>query len=310
MRIAHLSDLHLLALEGNGPHRFANKRLSGWVNLRYRRKAVHKPQLAEAVAREVKRRGVDHVVITGDVSNLALESEFTRVREFLDDALGLPASSVTMVPGNHDVYTGGAHRHRRFQRYFAEYITDDLPGAGGVVDDGSQFPFVRIRGPVALIGLSTAVPRPVLVASGELGARQRAALRAILDHRDVQSRLPVLLQHHPWHNPPRRTKRYLNGLADADAEAEAVRGVSAGLLLHGHLHRRVYRRLHTGGGGAIEAIGGPSASLLDPRDDRMGGFNVYDVDELGRGVPSLSRVASFKWHPERRDFVPAVLSPP
>ena len=45
---------------------------------------------------------------------------------------------------------------------------------------GETFPFVRVRGEVALIGLSTATPTGPLMASGHLGARQIDALAAIL----------------------------------------------------------------------------------------------------------------------------------
>ena len=106
VRIAHLSDLHLLSLEGAIPFRLLNKRLTGYANIRLHRGSVHKPAAVRAAAREIRRLDVDHVVITGDVSNLALEREFELVRAFLEDDLGLPPDRVSLVPGNHDVYTG------------------------------------------------------------------------------------------------------------------------------------------------------------------------------------------------------------
>ena len=70
------------------------------------------------------------MVITGDVSNLALEKEFDLVRTFLADDLGLPAERVSLVPGNHDTYTGGSHRSQRFARAFAPHLRSDLPALG------------------------------------------------------------------------------------------------------------------------------------------------------------------------------------
>ena len=176
VRIAHLSDLHLLSLEGAVPYRLMNKRITGYLNLRFHRTSIHKPCAVRAAARAIKELGVDHVVITGDVSNLALENEFELVRAFLADDLGLPADRVSLVPGNHDVYTGGAHRSRRFARTFAAYLGSDL---ADLTPPGEVFPFVHLRGPVAIIGLSTALPRPPLVASGEIG---RAQLDALAKH--------------------------------------------------------------------------------------------------------------------------------
>ncbi len=278
MRIAHLSDLHLLSLEGAVPFRLFNKRLTGYLNLRFHRKSVHKAFAVHAAAREIRRLGIDHVAITGDLSNLALEGEFELVRRFLDEELGLPPDRVSLIPGNHDAYTAGAHRSRRFATTFARYLTSDLPE---LTPAGEVFPYVHLRGPTALIGLSTALPRPPMVASGTLGRDQLAALTRILAHPDVRARTPVILQHHPIHNPKGRTKTALEGLTDADEEAHVVRHVRRGLLLHGHLHRRIHRTLATEGG-HLDAVGATSASLLHESDERMAGFNVYDVGNDGR----------------------------
>lgn len=278
MRIAHLSDLHLLSLEGAVPFRLFNKRLTGYLNLRFHRKSVHKAFAVHAAAREIRRLGIDHVAITGDLSNLALEGEFELVRRFLDEELGLPPDRVSLIPGNHDAYTAGAHRSRRFATTFARYLQSDLPE---LTPAGEVFPYVHLRGPTALIGLSTALPRPPMVASGTLGRDQLAALTRILAHPDVRARTPVILQHHPIHNPKGRTKTALEGLTDADEEAHVVRHVRRGLLLHGHLHRRIHRTLATEGG-HLDAVGATSASLLHESDERMAGFNVYDVGNDGR----------------------------
>lgn len=277
MRIAHLSDLHLLSLEGAVPYRLFNKRITGYLNIRFHRKSVHKPFAVRAAAREIKRLGIDHVVITGDVSNLALENEFELVRRFLSDDLGLPPERVSLVPGNHDAYTGGAHRSRRFATTFGTYLRSDL---ADLTVPGDVFPFVHLRGGAAIIGLSTALPRPPLVASGAVGAPQLRALERILAHPEVASRTAIILQHHPIHNPTSRAKTALEGLTDAEAEASLLRRVRRGLVLHGHLHRRIQRKLPTDRG-HLDAVGATSASLLHDSDERMAGFNVYELENDG-----------------------------
>jgi 3',5'-cyclic AMP phosphodiesterase CpdA len=285
VRIAHLSDLHLLDLEGAVPYRLFNKRITGYLNIRFHRKSVHKPFAVEAAARAIGRLDVDQVVITGDVSNLALENEFERVRSFLSEHLRLPPERVSLVPGNHDTYTGGSHRSRRFARAFAEHLRSDLPE---LTPPGEVFPYVQLRGPAAIIGISTALPRPPLVASGAIGEVQLRALEAILAHPEVRDRTPVILQHHPIHNPPSRAKRALEGLQDAEDEARVLGKLRRGLVLHGHLHRRVHRRLATERG-HLEAIGATSASLLHDSDERMAGFNVYEIRPDGALGP-------VEWH--------------
>jgi len=83
VRIAHFSDLHVLSLAGVPPTRFLNKRFTGYLNLRLKRHHVHKTAYVRAIAREVKQAKIDHVVVTGDLTNLALEPEFRACAKLL-----------------------------------------------------------------------------------------------------------------------------------------------------------------------------------------------------------------------------------
>jgi 3',5'-cyclic AMP phosphodiesterase CpdA len=290
MRIAHLSDLHVLSLEGATASRFFNKRFTGWVNLRLKREHKHRPGHVRAALQAVRRANVDHVIITGDLTNLALEQEFEAAVRMIEEELGLPARDVTVVPGNHDLYTRGALRTRRFSRYFAKYLESDLPELAANLPLG-RFPIVKLRGPLAIIGLSSAVPRPPLVASGELGKEQLAALERILDHDEVKKRTPVLALHHPIHNPPSRVKTWVEGLRDAPALIAVLARLPHGLLVHGHLHKRIQRNLTTRVGNVV-AAGATSASLHHDDEHRMAGFNVYEFDVSGRLFSVTAEVLS------------------
>jgi 3',5'-cyclic AMP phosphodiesterase CpdA len=279
MRIAHFSDLHLLSLDGVPAWRFLNKRLTGWANLRLKRGHVHKASYVRAIAREIALAKVDHVVITGDLTNLALEPEFELARSVLRDDLGIEPSRVTVVPGNHDVYTRGSHTSRRFERYFADWLTSDLPELA-VSTGGARFPVVKLRGNVAIVALSSAVPRAPLVAAGELGRAQLDALARVLAHPEVARRTLVLALHHPPIHAWSRMKAHLEGLRDAPALLSLLMPISHCLILHGHLHRRV-QRVMTTTRGEIHQVGATSASLHDETADRMAGFNVYDIDDRG-----------------------------
>jgi len=278
MRIAHFSDLHVLALEGIAPHRFLNKRFTGWVNLRLKRAHKHRPAHVRAVAREITRAKVDHVVITGDLTNLALDEEFEAVKRLLEDELHLDPDQISAVPGNHDLYTRGAMRARRFTTHFERYVKSDIPELSAEIPLG-RFPFVKLRGAAAIIGLSSAVPRPPLMASGELGKAQIAALTKILEHPEVKKRTAVIALHHPIHNPPSRVKTIVEGLWDADALTKALSGMTRGLILHGHLHVRRQRAL--GAGSQVISCGATSASLDHHNEHKMAGFNLYEIDDAG-----------------------------
>jgi 3',5'-cyclic AMP phosphodiesterase CpdA len=298
MKIAHFSDLHVLALDGVPVHRFFNKRLTGWANLRWKRGAIHRTAYVHAIAREVARAQVDHVVVTGDLTNLALEGEFAAVRELLDRELDLDPARVTVVPGNHDLYTRGSFTSRRFERYFADWLVSDLPELSTAAG-GGPFPVVKLRGSVAIVGVSSAVPRPPFVAAGELGKAQIAALARVLAHPDVAARTVVLALHHPVVRKANARKQYLDGLRDAPALLDVLRALERGLVVHGHMHRRVQRAITTATGRLVQA-GATSASLQSEVPDRMAGYNVYEIDDAGK-----IRVGASVYEPDAQSFRPA-----
>lgn len=279
MKIAHFSDLHLLAAGGVPVRRLLNKRLTGWANLRLKRGAIHHPAYVQSIAREIGHGDIDHVVITGDVTNLALEGEFELVRECLERDLGVDPSRVTLVPGNHDLYTRGALRSRRFESFLAPWLVSDLPELALNVN-GGRFPAVKLRGPAAIIALSTAVPRLPFVAAGEIGPEQLDRLARILALKEVSQRTVILALHHPAVTGWSRAKQHLEGLRDAPALLSVLRDLPRGLVLHGHLHRRVQRLIETPNG-TIRQVGATSASLHHDAPDRMAGFNLYEIEDAG-----------------------------
>ena len=281
MRIAHFSDLHMLSLEGVGLRRFMNKRLTGFMMLKMHRSTAHKPFAVRAVAEEVKLARADHVCITGDLTNLALESEFELVTRFLEHDLKLEPEQVSVIPGNHDVYTRGSASKRRFEHYFAKYMQSDLPQYG-VDHFGARYPFVKLRGKLAIIGLSTAVPRGPLVAAGRFGSAQIDQLGKLLDDPQVRDRGKVILQHHPAHNVRNRVIAYLEGLHDSKNMLRTLKRLEHGLIMHGHSHIRVHRTVPTEVG-TIDVVGATSASLLSSHPHRHAGFNLYEfADDTGR----------------------------
>jgi len=288
VKVAHISDLHVLDLVGVPRLAYANKRLLGYANIRFKRKHVHRADTVARVCRAISAAKVDHVVVTGDLTNLALETEFRAALRILVDELALPAAEVSVIPGNHDAYIHDP-RLRPFSTMYADYTSSDLPEFALPLG-GGNFPFVRLRGPLAFVGLSSAVPRPPFVAAGVLGDAQRRALRSILRHPEVRQRTPVVLVHHPTHGPASRLKRLVEGLHDGlDLERDLSESHPA-VILHGHLHRRLQLRKH--GRDDLIVIGATSASLHHHDPDRNAGYNLYEFDPNGRLVATSAEVLS------------------
>jgi 3',5'-cyclic AMP phosphodiesterase CpdA len=275
VRLAHFSDVHALDLAGAPPWAFLNKRLAGWVNLQINRRGKHPVALFEAMVDDLNAHPPDEVIVTGDLTNLSLPSEFVLARAILD-RLRLGPEHVTVVPGNHDVYTLSAKWSGSFAEHFGRYAAGDEASA-------ELFPSVRVRGEVAIVGVSTARPSPVPFADGRLGRAQLDALEAALARLDGKFR--VLALHHP---PVDNRHAFLRGLRDRGALQAVLRRVGCELVVHGHEHRDLRATLD-GPRGAIPVIGVGSATYDDERADRRARYNVYTV-EGGRLVSVETRV--------------------
>jgi len=274
IRIAHISDLHVLSSTGaHWRDIIFNKRLTGYANLILRRGRVHRREyllavLAAAVA------GADHLVVTGDITNLSLEHEYEEARALLDEAA--QRTEVTVVPGNHDIYLPSTHRRRRFPHYFNQFLQSDLPQLARDLPVG-RFPCVKLRGGMAIIALSSAVPRPPFIAAGYVGGEQLEALETVLAHPEVNWRTPIVLIHHPPVDTRLRITQLRDGLVDAAALRRSLARLTGGLALFGHLHVRVRCELPTLSG-KLEVIGASGAALDHPDSSVRAGFNLYEFD--------------------------------
>ena len=258
--LAHVSDLHMASRPALAA--LTGKRGLGFINWQRKRKAIHRPEVLDAITRDLKACRAHHIAVTGDLVNFSLADEYRRARAWLD-ALG-PAQDVTVIPGNHDVYVPSAVPSPA--AYWDDYMRGDDGAAG--------FPFVRLRDNVALIALSTGVPTGPFMATGRLGPRQLARLAEALRH--TRGHFRVVLIHHPPISPP---ERYLRRLTDAAPLRGVLAEYGAELLLHGHDHRRSLVWLDGPDGTKIPAIGAPSASALAPHGGEDGaGYNIFRID--------------------------------
>ena len=286
LRIAHLSDPHVLSPAGVEWRKILfNKRITGYVNLVLRRGRVYRREYLVAVL-EAAAACADHVVVTGDITNLALESEYDEARRLIDAVAR--SAEVTVVPGNHDIYLPSIQREHRFPRYFGQFLVSDLPECAVKLPAG-PYPCVKLRGPAAIIALSSAVPRPPFVASGNVGDVQLAALRNVLAHPEVARRTPVILIHHPPVDRRIRLAQLRDGLTDGASLRSALGPLSRGLVLFGHLHVRVRCLLPTASG-ALDVICASGAALDHANPSIRAGFNLYEIDDAGAIAAVHSRV--------------------
>jgi 3',5'-cyclic AMP phosphodiesterase CpdA len=272
-RFAHLTDLHVAPLPPVRWRDLASRRVLGWLSWQKHRQRLHRRDVLDALAEDLRAQTPDHVVVTGDLVNLALPAEFEQGAAWLHE-LGAP-SHVTFVPGNHDAYVpprwigGWAHLGP-----FMRGDGDSTPANRWVT-----FPFARRCGPVTFVGVSTAVPNPPTLATGRIGAAQLGRLRAVLTELRRPGCCRVVLLHHP---PVNGMTSWRRRLTDADRFRAVLAEAGAELVLCGHQHRFQFAQLD-GPEGPIPVVGGPSASLRTDVGDHYGGYLLHRLEPGERG---------------------------
>ncbi len=265
--LAHLSDPHLAPLPAPSLRELAGKRAFGYLNWTRNRRRIHRRDVLDVLVEDMQAQRPDHIAVTGDLVNIALEAEFAPARAWLQSVA--PPDRVSIVPGNHDAYVR-ATRNRS-----AEIWRDYLRGDDALTVDPITFPFVRRRGPLALIGVSSAVPTPPLMATGWLGQAQLDALDRILAKLSAEQVFRVLLIHHPLRSDSRHKR-----LTDSGELLALLKRHGAELILHGHDH------IHStmwfdGPRSRIPAIGVPSASSIAHGHYPAAAYNLFSIGRDG-----------------------------
>jgi len=284
--LAHLSDPHLPPLPVPRLHELLSKRLFGYLNWTRNRQKYQRREVVDALLSDVHAQEPDHIAVTGDFVNLALKAEFEPARAWLE-SVG-PPDHVSIVPGNHDAYVR-ATRHRIGQCWSSYFTGDDTPDA--------RFPYLRRRGPLALIGASSAVPTPPLMATGWLGQQQLDALEKLLDLIATEPLFRILLIHHPL-----RSKRAAKRLTDSEELLALLKRRGVDLVLHGHDH--VHSTIWIDGPErSIPVVGVPSASALAHGHYPAAAYNLFSIARDGnvwrceqtvRGLDDQGRISELK----------------
>lgn len=273
LTFVQLSDPHLSNPSMVKLVELLNKRVLGYLSWRLNRRQEHDPEVLQTLLRDMAAIEPDHVVITGDLTHLGLAQECQQVGRWLE-SLGKPAD-VTVIPGNHDTYVRASWQQTL--ELWEPYMVSDSQTQGTVRDH--LFPSLRVRGPVALIGLSSARPSMPFLAVGSLGTRQLRKLAELLEQTGRQNLFRVVLVHHA---PVPATDKWRKRLTDSGALCGVLTDHGVELVLHGHTHRAMESELRTSKGVA-PVIGLPSASALGRGHGEPACYHVYRISRNGPG---------------------------
>jgi 3',5'-cyclic AMP phosphodiesterase CpdA len=262
-RIAHLSDVHMLE---TGP---VASILEG---LAIRFVSAGRAVDAKARARKLERGlaaaalgGADHLVISGDLTEVGTPLQFEAFAEVLQESK-IPPENVTLVPGNHDAYSSGDAWKRALEGPLRAYRETSADRPGKVVE----------RGDIVLLPVDVSCPQPITRSAGELPPDAADALEARFSDPGLAKKALVMVQHHHPFAHTRSTWQWVNGLRGSARLMDALAARLHVQVLHGHLHKTVDRLVGFGKSrifGAPATVddgeGAPRVRFYDLRDGRL-----------------------------------------
>lgn len=244
MKIAHISDLHLNTLYNDS-------------NL----------QRIKRLIKYISSKSVDHLIISGDLTDNADESDLTLLKKMLlKEGFGNSAN-LTIVPGNHDIFGGPQkpidifsfperckevnymEKLKFFNKIFSESFENII-----TFSDDSNYPFLKILNNVLIIGINSIAEyskfKNPFASNGELKLHHFNILNDLLVKYSNSDYFKVVVIHHHF-NKLKNTKRSIAGIWQ-NIEKQTMKlkkkkrllslfnkhGID--LVLHGHIHYNEY----------------------------------------------------------------------
>ncbi|MBN2012082.1 metallophosphoesterase [candidate division KSB1 bacterium] len=241
MKIAHLSDLHISPLS--------------------------RPENSDITRRLLNyalEEGVEHIVVTGDLTDLARPDDFWEARKIFNDYGLLNPSKLTVIIGNHDIF-GGVHLARDLIKYptqcdavnynrkvheFKSYFLETFENIY-VADSAVIFPFIKPVGDLMFIGVNSIAQysklRNLFAAKGRIYKSQLTDLETLLKKYGHDAKKRILLIHHHFNKQAdtqfssrqpmlKRIELHANRLQYKRKLYRLMRKHNIDLTLHGHEH--------------------------------------------------------------------------
>lgn len=209
--------------------------MSAWINLRFLGRGFRFRSIEQVLAslrEDLKQRGFDWVIFSGDATAMGFPEEFARA----SDLLGLvqPDTLPGMaVPGNHDYCTRTSVQAGHFETHFAPWQRGERLGA-------ETYPFAQRVGPAWLVAVNSAVanrwPWDARGAVGEAQLRRLERLLATLEGPGPR----ILVTHYPIRKASGKPEVRLRALRDLEDLLAVARQGGINLWLHGHRHNTYY----------------------------------------------------------------------
>ena len=227
--IIHISDLHFHSYPQKLSE-FNAKRILGATNLLIRRAREFPLKRAKLLVEIIQKMEWDHLVISGDITQLSLEKEFSLAREILDPLL-IKSERVTVIPGNHDRYINQHDGTDLFTKYFGEFFGKN------------EIHVSEINQKWVLVGWDSAHPNDLRTAAGTVKNITIQATEKLLQNFPDQTNF-IVVNHYPLTFPEDwkfdRSHELYNLVP---VRNWILQNPQIRLYLHGHIHLNWVHRL-------------------------------------------------------------------
>jgi 3',5'-cyclic-AMP phosphodiesterase len=255
MRIAHITDLHLV--ERHYRRRGARARL----RLQYLNtgRSIDAESRCQHVMQALRSaRLSDHIVVTGDLTEDGAPEQFEALAQVLADS-GVKPDRVTLVPGNHDLYSS--------QAAFSDALAGPLRPYARTsrVDRALDF------GDVVILPTATTKPQPLPLSAGTLRPVQARSVAALASDCQRRGRTLILAQHHPPLGHRNRIWNWIDGMDRVRCFFELLLVHEYLQVVHGHTHECVSTSICPGRAAQIHAGAAVFEDALNVRFYHAGG---------------------------------------
>ncbi len=230
--IAQLTDLHLLE-DDYRQRPFGPRARLSYLSLGRPLDPRERRERAAYALQEVRAAGVDHLMITGDLTEDGYLAQFEVLAELLADSRIAP-ERITLVPGNHDAYADGGT--------FAEALAGPLRAYAETSTFGAC---IELRD-ATIVPVSTAFHQSPLRSAGAIADSDLEMLARIAEDRSLRGRPLIFAQHHPPGRHFLPFLQWVDGLVEHHASWAFFERCPHLYVVHGHTHRAVDRAVRQG----------------------------------------------------------------
>lgn len=262
-RIAHLSDLHLLEESWRSRSGLERCRLA-FLSTGTTLDADDRRARALSALRRARRLCVDHVLVTGDLTEDGTPAQFETLAHVLHES-GLAPEQVTLVPGNHDAYSQlGAWRTA-------------LAGPLAAFQETSREGALTVVGEAVIQPLSTIVEaqhftRAAGIVRGEaIEAIERTARDGV-----ARGKAHIVAQHHSPLGASNPVWNWFDGTLEARPLRELLQARPEVHVVHGHVHHDTTLELEQRSHAQIFSVESTRDSETPLRVYRVEGGHLFD----------------------------------